>query len=122
MDKVMEFLPFLIPLVIAEFALLGYTLHHILTHNTYKRGNRTLKIGRKYKHVFVRLYVVPNILRTYIHCWVMYPDIKRKRVVPNGCYWECITGCLQYSARKCCVFRRLYIGNIWFGVMENAET
>ena len=37
MDKVMEFLPFLIPLVIAEFALLGYTLHH-----TYKRGNRTL--------------------------------------------------------------------------------
>lgn len=42
MDKVMEFLPFLIPLVIAEFALLGYTLHHILTHNTYKRGNRTL--------------------------------------------------------------------------------
>ena len=26
MDKVMEFLPFLIPLVIAEFALLGYTL------------------------------------------------------------------------------------------------
>lgn len=42
MDKVMEFLPFLIPLIIAEFALLGYTLHHILTHNTYKRGNRTL--------------------------------------------------------------------------------
>lgn len=39
---IMEFLPFLIPLVIAEFALLGYTLHHILTHNTYKRGNRTL--------------------------------------------------------------------------------
>ena len=39
MDRVMEFLPFLIPLVIAEFALLGYTLHHILT---YKRGNRTL--------------------------------------------------------------------------------
>lgn len=24
MDKIMEFLPFLIPLVIAEFALLGY--------------------------------------------------------------------------------------------------
>lgn len=40
MDKIMEFLPFLIPLVIAEFALLGYTLHHILTHKTYKRGNR----------------------------------------------------------------------------------
>lgn len=26
MDRVMEFLPFLIPLVIAEFALLGYSL------------------------------------------------------------------------------------------------
>ncbi|NLL63647.1 MAG: PLDc_N domain-containing protein [Ruminococcaceae bacterium] len=37
----MEFLPFLIPLAIAQFALLGYTLHHILTHDHYKRGNRT---------------------------------------------------------------------------------
>lgn len=36
MDKIMEVLPFLIPLVIAEFALLGYTLHHILTHKNYK--------------------------------------------------------------------------------------
>ena len=42
MDKITEFLPFLIPLAIAEFALLGYTLNHILTHKTYKRGNRTL--------------------------------------------------------------------------------
>ena len=42
MDKIMEFLPFLIPLAIVEFALLGYTLYHILTHNHYKRGNRTL--------------------------------------------------------------------------------
>lgn len=42
MDKIMEFLPFLIPLAIAEFALLGYTLFHILTHKHYKRGNRTL--------------------------------------------------------------------------------
>ena len=42
MEQLMEFLPFLIPLVIAEFALFGYTLYHILTHNTYKRGNRTL--------------------------------------------------------------------------------
>lgn len=38
----MEFLPFLIPLVIAEFALLGYTLWHILTHENYKMGNRAL--------------------------------------------------------------------------------
>ena len=42
MDKIMEFLPFLIPLVIAEFALLAYTLYHILTHKNYKRGTRTL--------------------------------------------------------------------------------
>ena len=42
MDKIMEFLPFLIPLAIAEFVLLCYTLFHILTHNNYKRGNRTL--------------------------------------------------------------------------------
>ena len=37
-----DILPFLIPLVIAQFGLLGYTLYHILTHNTYKRGNRTI--------------------------------------------------------------------------------
>ncbi len=40
MDEIMEFLPSLIPLVIAELALLGYTLYHIFTHNSYKRGNR----------------------------------------------------------------------------------
>ncbi len=42
MDKIIEFLPFLIPLMIVEFALLGYTLYHILTHKNYKRGNRAL--------------------------------------------------------------------------------
>lgn len=42
MNEIMEFLPFLIPLVIAEFALLGYTLYHILTHTHYKRGSRAL--------------------------------------------------------------------------------
>ena len=42
MEEILEFLPFLIPLVIAQFTLFGYTLYHILTHNTYKRGNRTL--------------------------------------------------------------------------------
>ena len=40
MDKLMEFLPFFIPLVIAQFSLLGYALYHILTHDTYRRGNR----------------------------------------------------------------------------------
>lgn len=39
---VKEILPFLIPLIIAEFVLLGYTIWHILTHENYKRGNRTL--------------------------------------------------------------------------------
>lgn len=37
-----EILPFLIPLAIAEFALLAYTIYHILTHQTYKRGSRAL--------------------------------------------------------------------------------
>lgn len=42
MQQFMEFLPFFIPLVIVQFILLGYTLYHILTHDTYKRGNRVL--------------------------------------------------------------------------------
>ncbi|HEM3612603.1 TPA: PLDc N-terminal domain-containing protein [Streptococcus suis] len=42
MNNITEFLPFLVPLVIAELVLLAYTLHHILTHKSYKRGNRTL--------------------------------------------------------------------------------
>ena len=42
MDQITEFLPFLIPLVIVQFALLAYTLWHILTHTSYKIGNRTL--------------------------------------------------------------------------------
>ncbi|MCT7693719.1 MAG: PLDc N-terminal domain-containing protein [Lactobacillus iners] len=42
MDKIVEYLPLLIPLIIAQFVLLGYTLYHILNHDTYKRGNRTL--------------------------------------------------------------------------------
>lgn len=42
MDKVKEFLPFLIPLIIAQFILLIVTLRHIWTHTEYKRGNRIL--------------------------------------------------------------------------------
>ena len=42
MAEIMEFLPLLIPIVVAQFALLGYTLYHIFTHNTYKHGNRTM--------------------------------------------------------------------------------
>ena len=42
MDQLIEYLPFLIPLFILQFALLGYTLYHIFTHRTYKRWNRTV--------------------------------------------------------------------------------
>ena len=42
MDKVVELLPFLVPLLIAELILFGYTLYHILTHEHYRRGSRTL--------------------------------------------------------------------------------
>lgn len=42
MNEIMDFLPFLIPLIIVEFILLIYTLRHILTHTNYKRGNRIL--------------------------------------------------------------------------------
>lgn len=39
-----DVLPFLIPLIIAELILLFISLRHIITHNNYKRGNRTLWI------------------------------------------------------------------------------
>lgn len=42
MPDIKEMLPFLVPLVIAELALLIYTLRHILTQRTYKRGSRAL--------------------------------------------------------------------------------
>ena len=44
MDLLMEYLPFIIPLVIAEFALLAYTMYHIFTHKHYKRGTRAFWI------------------------------------------------------------------------------
>lgn len=42
MEEIMEFLPFLIPLVALELGLFAYTLYHILTHKRYKRGTRAL--------------------------------------------------------------------------------
>lgn len=42
MNEIMEYLPFMIPLVAAELGLLIYTIHHIMTHQNYKRGSRTL--------------------------------------------------------------------------------
>ena len=41
-EQTKELLPFLIPLVVLQFALLGYTLYHILTHKTYKRFDRKI--------------------------------------------------------------------------------
>ena len=35
MPDIMEILPFLIPVVIIQFGLLGYTLYHIITHKNY---------------------------------------------------------------------------------------
>lgn len=37
-------LPFLVPLVLAQFILLAVTLRHILKHENYKRGSRTIWI------------------------------------------------------------------------------
>lgn len=37
-----EYLPLLIPLIVIQLSLLGYTIHHILTHKNYRRGNRTV--------------------------------------------------------------------------------
>lgn len=42
MPDVNEMLPIIIPLVIVQFLLLAVTIHHILTHDTYKRGNRVI--------------------------------------------------------------------------------
>ena len=42
MPELNELLPIIIPLVIVQLALLAYVLHHVFTHKTYKRGNRTL--------------------------------------------------------------------------------
>ena len=42
LDQLKEYLPLLVPLIIVQFGLLIYTIRHILTHNTYKRGNRVI--------------------------------------------------------------------------------
>jgi hypothetical protein len=39
-----QLLPFLIPIIVIELILWGIALWHILTHKTYKVGNRTLWI------------------------------------------------------------------------------
>jgi len=44
MDLLLEIWPFLLPIVLIELILLTMALVHILTHKTYKRGNRTMWI------------------------------------------------------------------------------
>lgn len=42
MDEIKEYLPIIIPIIIAQLILLVITLRHIFTHDNYKRGNRLL--------------------------------------------------------------------------------
>ena len=44
LDMLVEYLPLVIPLLIAQFSLFGFSLYHILTHKNYKIGNRPLWI------------------------------------------------------------------------------
>lgn len=44
MDKLMEYLPFLIPIFIVELALMLTALIHVLKHDKYRFGNRVLWI------------------------------------------------------------------------------
>lgn len=44
MDKLIEFLPFVLPLFALQIALMVIALRHVLTHDTYKRGNRIMWI------------------------------------------------------------------------------
>lgn len=44
MDKIVQYLPFLIPIVIIELALVVAALVHCLKHNKYRFGNRVLWI------------------------------------------------------------------------------
>lgn len=42
MPDVKELLPFIVPLIFLEIALLIFSIRHILTHDTYKRGSRVM--------------------------------------------------------------------------------
>ena len=44
MAKLIEYLPFIIPLLILQLLLFSYTVYHVLTHKSYKRGTRALWI------------------------------------------------------------------------------
>ncbi len=42
MNNLKEILPFAIPVFILQICLLAYTIRHILTHKSYKYGNRAI--------------------------------------------------------------------------------
>lgn len=44
MNMIMNYLPFLIPLVLIQLALMGYSLYHVMTHEKYRFGNRVIWI------------------------------------------------------------------------------
>lgn len=44
MDKIIEYLPFLIPLIIIDLAISIVALIHVLKHKNYRFGNRTFWI------------------------------------------------------------------------------
>ena len=44
MEKVMEYLPFLIPVIVIEVALMLTALVHVLKHKNYRIGNRIVWI------------------------------------------------------------------------------
>lgn len=43
-NELKDYLPFLVPLIIAEFALMIVALVHVLRHDHYKVGNRVVWI------------------------------------------------------------------------------
>ena len=44
MEKILEMLPLLLPLILLQLTLLGVALYHALTHNRYRVGSRPLWI------------------------------------------------------------------------------
>ena len=44
-EQIREYLPFLIPLIVVEFILLGAALIHVFTHKNYKCGNRLIWVA-----------------------------------------------------------------------------
>ena len=42
LETLKEYLPLLLPLIVAELALFVWALVHVLTHKTYRHGNRVI--------------------------------------------------------------------------------